>query len=130
MSIDSSTNGFLVNSNKVIKNTDALNVFIEPHVFMNKLIRGKKDLEKNAQVITIDARYDFRPDRLAYEYYGQDFWFPAILVVNDIGSMLQFKAECLNFECLIPQMETISNILKANDLEFITPEEAVNKLFI
>lgn len=127
--IDLTENGFLVNGNAVYKNTDAIDTFIEPHVFLNKLIRRKYELEVGATTIEIDARYDFRPDRLAFEQYGQDFWYPALLIVNNIGSMLQFKAEQLNFQCKIPSATTIANILNSADAVTTTPEDIVNTVF-
>jgi hypothetical protein len=81
---------------------------------MNILIKYRKELMLGAEVVDIDARYDFRPDRLAYEYYHQDLWFPAILVANSLGSMLQFKAESMNFQCLVPEATTIRSILGSN----------------
>ena len=92
----------LVNANKSTKDTRAIDEFIDPHIFMNKIIKRKGDLERNSIIVDIDPRYNYRPDRIAYEYYEQDFWYPAILAVNNMGSMLQFKAETMNFKCKIP----------------------------
>jgi len=101
----------LVNDNKFLKDTRAIDEFINPHVFSNKFVKFKKNLEVGAEIIDIDARYDFRPDRLAYEYYSQDFWFPAILAVNNMGSILQFKADAMNYKCKIPTQAAIEAIL-------------------
>jgi len=120
---------FTVNENINTKDTRAINTFIEPHLFMNNLLKAKKDLEKNATIIDIDSRYDYRPDRLAYEIYGQDFWYPAILIVNNLGSILQFKADVLNFKCKIPSTSDITAIIGLPQNEHITLEKIVDNMF-
>jgi len=110
----------LVNDNINLKDTRVVDLFIEPHVFMNALIKNKTYLDSSSTIIDIDPRYDYRPDRLAYDIYGHDFWYPAILIVNNMGSMLQFKTELLNFKCRIPNKSAIASILeqvsKSNEL--------------
>jgi len=101
----------IVNDNKTLKNTKPLDLFIEPHIFMNLLLSNKSILDASSTIVEIDARYDFRPDRLAYEQYRQDFWYPAILIANNMGSLFQFKAEVLNFKCKIPDPDVILGIL-------------------
>jgi len=120
---------FTVNENITTKDTRAINSFIEPHLFMNNLLKAKKDLERNATIIDIDSRYNYRPDRLAYEVYGQDFWYPAILIVNNLGSILQFKADILNFKCKIPAVDDVRNILGLPQNEHITLETIVDNVF-
>ena len=120
---------FTINDNPLYKDTQIIDMFIEPHIFMNKMVTHKKDLLNNSTIIEIDPRYDYRPDRLAYEMYGQDFWYPAILAVNNMGSMLQFKVETLNFKCKIPNAETIQNIIGMPPPEHINIESIVNSIF-
>ena len=120
---------FLVNDNVRVKDTRLINAFIEPHIFLNELIRRKNSLVLSSTTVEIDARYDFRPDRLAYEQYGEDFWYPAILVVNNMGSMLQFKAATLNYKCKIPSAEIVREIIGAVNETSITVDSIVNDLF-
>ena len=107
----------LVNDNPLFKNTSLIDSFTEPLIFNNVLIKHREAvLLCECDDITIDERYNYRPDRLAYEIYGQDFWYPAILIANNIGSMLQFKAESLNFKCKVPRkthVEKLVNKLRA-----------------
>ena len=122
-------NEILVNSNMYLKNTVALDEFIKPHIFLNNIIRHKNDLMIGAVEFDIDQRYDYRPDLLAYMHYGQDFWFPVILAVNNIGSMLQFKADFLNHKCLIPDIEQVRKVLNAKEEQYYTTEDIVNSVF-
>ena len=102
----------LVNDNPIFKNTTLVDSFTECHIFENFLIKHRVELLKDLDTVEIDERYDYRPDRLAYEIYKQDFWFPAILIANNIGSILQFKAGSMNFKCKIPKKTNIDNIIK------------------
>ncbi len=119
----------LVNDNVIIKDTEVINSFIEPHIFLNKMIRGTHDLKKNAIIVDMDARHDFRPDRLAYEYYGQDFWYPAILIANNLESMLQFNAETLNFKVNMPDVADIRRIIGEKDTPIDNIDSIVNSIF-
>jgi hypothetical protein len=123
------SNGFTVNDNQYTKDTRILDLFLEPHIFLNELVKRKPELTKNSVEIEIDSRYDFRPDRLAFEYYGQDFWFPAILLANNLGSILQFKADTLGFKCRIPNADTIIDILGSPPPKHYVLKEVVDSVF-
>jgi hypothetical protein len=123
------SNGFTVNDNKYTKDSRMLNLFLEPHIFLNALIKRKHELFQKSISIEIDSRYDFRPDRLAFDYYGQDFWFPAILLVNNLGSSLQFKADNLGFKCKIPDASVIIDILGSPPPEHYVLEDVVDNIF-
>jgi hypothetical protein len=105
------TQSILVNDIPQYKNTKAIDLYIEPKIFLNLFIKHACMLQENSTTVTIDERYNYRPDLLAYEQYGEDFWYPAILVANKLGSLLQFQATVLNHKCLIPHRETIEAIL-------------------
>jgi len=120
---------FLVNDNPLYKDTQLIDMYIEPHIFMNKIITHRSELLENSYIMEIDPRYDYRADRLAFDVYGQDFWYPAILAANNMGSLLQFKAETLNFKCRIPDAEAIRNIITAPPMEHIEIESLVDKIF-
>jgi hypothetical protein len=122
-------NSILVNDNKTTKDTRAINEFINPHIYANKFIKHRKLLQQNATLVDIDPRFDYRPDRLAYEQYGQDFWYPAILAVNNLGSMLQFKAESMNFKCLVPDGDVILGILAETNVQSNTGLNNVHEQF-
>ena len=105
----------LVNANKITKDTKAINEFINEHLFNNPLIKNENLLKKEAYEMEIDERYDYRPDKLAYEVYGEDFYYPFILAANNLGSMLQFKAEILNYKCLVPRAEVARSLIGSGE---------------
>jgi len=119
----------LVNDNPLTKDTSIMDEFAKWHLFENNFIKNSSILIKDATIIDLDARYDFRPDRLAYEIYGQDFYYGAILIANNLGSMLQFKAEHLDYKCIIPSINTIRNIIEIPPEKTINILDNVNKLF-
>jgi hypothetical protein len=124
-----SAQSFTVNDNPLKKDTRAINTFIEPKIFMNKLIKKRQELITNSTIHEIDSRYDYRPDKLAYEIYGQDFWYPVILIANDLGSILQFKSGNMNFKCKTPSLSVIKNILGLPDYDMITVDTIVDEIF-
>ena len=48
-------------------------------------------ITNNYLTFDIDESYNHRPDRVAYKVYGIDYYYPLILVCNNIGSILQFN---------------------------------------
>ncbi len=102
---------FLVNWNDRVLDTTVIDSFIDWHVFENIFIKNKEFLEQDCIIREIDARYDFRPDLLSTEIYGEDFYYPIILIVNNLGSMLQFKSDLLNNKCKIPKYSKIKALL-------------------
>ncbi len=101
---------FLVNDNP-IQDVRLLNQYIDWHIFDQYLTKNIGLLIQNSNEIIIDSRYNLRPDLLSFETYGTNFWYPAILAVNKIGSILQFKAEYLNNKCLVPSSDIIQRII-------------------
>ncbi len=93
------------------KNTVLINTFIDPMIFMNSLLQYKSILIEGAELLPIDSTYNLRPDKLAYDLWGQDLWYPAILVSNNIGSILQFKPELLGNSCLVPTGASLLKVL-------------------
>jgi len=50
-------------------------------------------IDENINTIEIDDTYNYRPDKLAYELYGDDFYYPVLLVSNNIGSIIDFRIQ-------------------------------------
>ena len=119
----------LVNHNIYTKDTKAVDEFIKHHLFENNLIKNRKKLLSRATERIIDERYDYRPDRLAYEIYGEDFYYPAILVANNIGSILQFKADILDNKCWIPFVSDIRDLIGLPEMKKLQVGEIVDKIF-
>jgi len=121
--------GFTINDNKYTKDTKAIDTFIEPHIFLNVFIKKRRELIRSSTPKKIDIRYNFRPDRLAYEVYGEDFWYPAILVANNLGSILQFKASSLGFECKIPDRDLVKSIINSQSNKQLDLDTIVDNIF-
>jgi hypothetical protein len=105
---------FLVNDNPV-QNVKMLDAFTNCHIFEHQMAKHYNTLVKNAKEIEIGERYDLRPDLLSYENYGTNFWYPAILTVNKLGSILQFKSSYLNKKCLVPSYDDIVKVMQMGD---------------
>ena len=118
----------IVNDNTNIKNTKLLDQFINPHIFENNLIKYNNKLVRLSSKIEINERYDYRPDLLSYEVYGDDFFFPAILAANGVGSILQFKAEFLNYNCYVPSIEVIQEMFDIEN-KILKPSAIVDEIF-
>lgn len=112
----------IVNTSSTEKDTTFINVYTEPKIFLNYLIQYKYVLQQEATTIDLDSKYKFRPDRLAYDLWGQDLWYPILLVTNNIGSILEFNPERMGYTCEIPSDENLSKLLttiisKTNNLK-------------
>ncbi len=107
---------FLVNDNPA-QDVSLLDSFINPRIFEQFLTKNNQQLIDMSTEITIDARYNLRPDLLSYEMYGSNFWYPAILSANKLGSIFQFKAEYLNNRCLIPNPDRLVKMLQEENVE-------------
>lgn len=101
----------LVNSLPKELDTHLINAYVDPKIFTNRLIQHRHNLIQDAEIIGIDDTYRMRPDRLAYDKWGQDLWYPAILVANNLGSVIQFKPETLGQTCVVPKLENILKII-------------------
>jgi hypothetical protein len=105
-------NSFLYNTEaENIGNNELLDNISEPDLFNNFLIY-EFDLKNNYNLVTLDLSYDFRPDKLAQEIYGNSNYYPAILICNDFCSILQFRVKNLNYEAKIPQLDLIKSIIE------------------
>ncbi len=105
-----SARSFLVNANPQ-QDIRMLDSFIDEHIFEHPMFNNIELLKKNSEEIIMDARYNFRPDLLSYEVYGTNFWYPAILIANNLGSIFQFKDEYLNNKCLVPSPAILMSIM-------------------
>ena len=102
----------LVNNILEEKSPILLDRYTEPRIFLNIMIQYKYILSENAILQPVDENYKFRPDRLAYDLWGQDLWYPAILVVNNLGSVLQFNPDLMGQTCLVPTDDNLARVLK------------------
>ena len=65
----------------------------------------------NYEIFTIDESYNLRPDKVAYKVYGVDYYYPIILVCNNIGSLLQFTIDKVGTSVYYLKPELLNKIL-------------------
>ena len=95
-----------------------LNSFTDYHIFNNLFAKiNTKELIENSVIYNIDNTYKYRPDKVAYEVYADEFYYPWILQANSLGTIFQFIPENLNFECYVPSLEYINSKLKQGDIK-------------
>jgi hypothetical protein len=104
-------NPFLYNVDAYnIGNNELLDNICTPDLF-NSFLIYENELKQNYNIVSLDLSYDFRPDKLAQELYGNSNYYPAILICNDYCSILQFRIKNLNYEAKIPTLELINSII-------------------
>jgi len=76
-----------------VKFLNALNIDL---VFKN-LVNENHDIfkQENYDYIEINDNYNYRPDRVAYDVYKVDLYYPIILASNNIGSIIEFTTDRL-----------------------------------
>ena len=79
----------------------------------DNFLKFEKELKTKGNYITMamDNSYDFRPDKLAQEIYKNQSYYPAILICNNVCSLLQFRPALLNFSVKIPTPEVLNYII-------------------
>jgi len=60
--------------------------------FLNNLysFRNEFDNSENYSLINFEENYKFRPDLIALKYYGNDLFYPLVLISNKYSSSLKF----------------------------------------
>ena len=92
-------------------NTIIQDVLSNPDIF-NIFLQYEKELKSSSYTeIALMNNYDFRPDKLANEYYGNQLYYPVILIMNDLCSIMQFRVHDLNYSVKLPSIETVQNII-------------------
>jgi len=97
--------------NNIRKDTTVLN-FRSENIW-NDLpnINSSIFIPENYSVIQIDETYNFRPDKLAYELYQNDFYYPLLFYPNHIGSILQFNINIIGTNIYYLPQEFISKLV-------------------
>ena len=84
-------------------NYNFVNEFSKEKLFTNKFINLSTNfIQENSSIITLNDSDKYRPDKIAYDFYGDDLYYPCILAANSIGSIFSFKPDRLNYECYVP----------------------------
>lgn len=87
-----------------------LDSLVLPNLF-DSFLKYEKELKLNFNTRSLDVSYDFRPDKIAIEVYGNQLYYPAILICNNLCSLIQFRPKYLNFEVKIPTPEILNYII-------------------
>jgi len=86
---------------------------LDADYFWNQLNYKYRDLfiPENMDIFHIDNTYNFRPDKVAYKVYGNDFYYPIILFSNQIGTILQFRIDIIGTEIKYLKPEYLESII-------------------
>ena len=95
---------FKTHNVQIYNNLDKTN--LENVVKLNKVW-----LRERSKQMIISSEYDQAPDRVAYDYYGDDLMYPVILEMNGISSMFNFTSASLNRVVLLPDAGDINKLL-------------------
>jgi len=85
---------------------------LTPEYIWNQLNFKFRDLflAENMDTFKINNSFNFRPDKVAYEVYGNDLFYPIILFSNQIGSLMQFRIDILGTEIKYLKPELIKKL--------------------
>jgi len=96
-------------------NYSFVNEFSEEKIFLNRFMELSTEfIQANSDIITLNDSDIYRPDKLAFDYYGDDMYYPCILAANSLGSVFSFKPDRLNYECYVPKKSFVENYMERN----------------
>ena len=96
-------------------NYSFVNEFSEEKLFLNRFMNLSTEfIQANSAIITLNDSDNYRPDKIAYDFYGDDLYYPCILAANSIGSVFSFKPDRMNYECYVPNLEFVRNYMDSS----------------
>jgi hypothetical protein len=95
-------------------NTQALDSYLDPGIDTNIILNNLQYLKQDKNLVEVDCPdiYKYRPDRIAYQYYGDCNFFPLVLAANNLGSLLQFVPSRFGNKIKLIKSQVIKNLLK------------------
>jgi hypothetical protein len=87
-----------------------LDSLVIPNLF-DSFLKYENELKFNYSTRSLDSSYDFRPDKIAVEMYGNQLYYPAILICNNLCSLIQFRPKNLNYEVKVPTPEILQYVI-------------------
>lgn len=79
---------------------------------LNVFFKNKDGLKFNSTTVEFKSlKWNYNPMQFCSEYYGEQYFYPIILVVNDLSSMYQFNNDVLNNFFLAPKLDFIMTLL-------------------
>jgi len=93
-------------------NKSPINDIVDYHIFnRQKLLADEKFIIDNSYIIPFREEYNYRPDLVAFEEYGDYKYYPILLYVNKIGSLFKFNKINLNSEIIVPNIDFVNKYL-------------------
>ncbi len=90
---------------------DVIYEFQKP-IHKNRFFNNKEYLLMNSDLFAFDRKtWHLRPEFFAYDKYGSSELFRVVLLVNDIFSRFNFRADVLEKGIYAPSVESIQNVL-------------------
>lgn len=88
--------------------------YLEPVVFGNILNDNIFYFQKseNITIVEVPDNYKFRPERVAKFYYGNEQYYPLILLANNIGTLFDFVPSNFNNQIKMINSEVVNKLLK------------------
>lgn len=77
----------------------------------NKIKTNKQWLLTQSKIMKLNNTYDQAPDKVAYDYYGDDLYYPVVMEMNNISSVFNFTIDNLDGRVILPSLEAIHTIL-------------------
>jgi len=93
--------------------TVAKNEFAKSNILGNLIVdngalfRDKENLVE----IPLSNIYKYRPERIAYEYYGDEGFFPIVLASNNLKTLLEFDPNRMNNKAYLLKSDLVKAIL-------------------
>ncbi len=94
--------------------TVAINEISNIDILNNKISMNFDYMQQkeNLVEVTVGSEYKFRPEKLAYKYYGHDSMYPIILACNNLRTIFDFVPEELNNKVLLLKTDILKQILE------------------
>ena len=81
-----------------------------PH--SNILFKNKKGLIDSATYVDFSKHsWNYNPMQFCFDHYERQYYYPVILVCNNIGSIYQFNQQALNNTICAPDSKIIVSLL-------------------
>ncbi len=88
-----------------------VNEFVKD-IHKNRFFNNKEYLIRSSDLIKFNKKaWHLRPDAFANDYYGSSDMFHIVLLVNDISTRFNFRAEVLEKGIYAPSVNSIENVL-------------------
>ncbi len=88
-----------------------LNEFAKsPH--SNIIYKNKKGLIDSAETVKFrSSSWNYNPMQFCVDFYERQYYYPVILVSNNIGSIYEFTQQNLNNKIIAPKLSVIISLL-------------------